>query len=207
MPYEDMLTAFLVDPEFVSEGDDVRDSLFLGAVQDLTMPEITARQEEMVDGFGNSELGPIKGLNLASRQLTFNMREMHKEVWQNLFRSFRPGTTAKWQWLIYGSLGSDRVIAETRVLAERQLKITAGATVNGLDSWQMAADTVVNFPIRLYLSALKLEQAAMATDATATPGDPETLIDFNWDTGVFLIGGDTPDFDLLAARRQNLGLV
>ena len=207
MPYEDMLTAFLVDPEFISEGDDIRDSLFLGAVQDLTMPEVTARQEEMIDGFGNAELGPFKGFNLASRQMTFNMREMHKEVWQNLFRPSRPDSAAKWQWLIYGSLGSDRTIGETRILAERQLKITVGAEVNGMDSWTMASDVVVNFPIRLYLFALKIEQAAMATTAEATPGDPETLIDLNWDTGVFLIGGDTPDFDLLAARRQNLGLV
>ena len=204
MAYEDMLTAFLVDPEFITEGDNVRESLFLGAVQDLTMPEITARRDELVDGFGNSELGPLKGLNLASRQMSFNMREMHKEVWQHMFQQRKPDSNAKWQWLIYGSLGSDRTIGETRVLAERQLKITLGAAVDGMDTWQMASDTVVNFPIRLYLSAIKIEQAVETGDIT--PGDPETLINFNWDTGVFLIGGDTPEFDLLAARRANLGL-
>ena len=206
MAYEDMLTAFLVDPEFITEGDNVRESLFLGAVQDLTMPEITARQDELIDGFGNSELGPIKGLNLASRQMSFNMREMHKEVWQHMFQQRKPGSSgAKWQWLIYGSLGSDRTIGETRVLAERQLKITLGAAVNGMDTWQLASDVIVNFPVRLYLSVIKIEQAVETGDIT--PGDPETLINFNWDTGVFLIGGDTPEFDLLAARRANLGLI
>ena len=207
MPYEDILTAFLVDPEFISEGDDIRDSLFLGAVQDLTMPEVTARQDEMVDGFGNAELGPYKGLNLASRQMTFNMREMHKEIWQNMFRARRSETGAKWQWLIYGSLGSDRVIGESRVLAERQLKITLAAEVNGMDTWQMAQETATNFPVRLYLSAIKIEQAAQDTTALGGIDDLNTLIDWNWDTGVFLTGGDEPSFDLLLARRANLGLV
>ena len=194
-----MLTAFVTDPEFV-------DDTFLGAVQDLAMPEITARREEMIDGFGNAELGPIKGFNLATRQLGFNLREMHKEIWQNLFHARKPDSEAKYQWLIYGSLGSDRVIGTTRILAERQLKITLAAEVNGMESWTMASDVVVNFPIRLYLSAIKIEQAAMGSGDNPSPGELETLIDWNWDTGVFKTGGDTVAHDLFAARRANLGI-
>ena len=202
MPYEDMLTAFLVEPSFISTGV-LSDSRFLGAVADLSMPEITARQEEMVDGYGNSELGPIKGLNLASRQMTFNMREMHPEIWQNMFRQ-RNAEGSRFGWLIYGSLGSDQVIGETQILAERQLKISLQAEINGMDSWQMTPDTATNWPVRLYLAAIRIEQAALGDGSG--PGDPSTLCDLNWDTGVFKFGGGDDEFDILAARRQNLGL-